>query len=311
MKKKIILITVCIVIAAGLIFVPSILAGNGDGGPQGPGGVGGNTTETIFSVRTEDAEERTLQAYIEINGDIVTEQQVSVVPDAGGKIVSLKVGLGSVVRKGQLLAEVDPSRPGTSYSLSPVYAPISGTVTTTPMAVGSTVTTATSILTISVTSNIEIEAFIPEREVGQLRTGLKADVTLQAFPGEVFSATITNVSPVVDPASRTKKITLKFDTDDSRINTGMFARVKLNTRTYENVVTISSDALVETRGSTYVYVLDGIDRVSMREVATGVTVDDLLEIKSGLSSGEPVIIQGQQFLTDGASVKVINQRNQA
>ncbi|ULQ58725.1 efflux RND transporter periplasmic adaptor subunit [Brucepastera parasyntrophica] len=309
MKKKIIIIAVCIVIVAGLIFVPSMFAGNGNG--MNPGLEGINANETVFSVRTEDAEIRTLQSYIEINGDIITEQQVSVVPDAGGKIVSLKVGLGSSVQKNQLLAEVDPSRPGTSYSLSPVYAPIAGTVTTTPLAVGSTVTTSTSILTISVTSDLEIETFIPEREVGQLRTGLKAEITLQAFPGEVFSATVTNVSPVVDPNSRTKKVILKFDTNDSRINTGMFARVKLNTRTYENAVTIPSDALVETRGSNYVYVLDGLSHVSLREVVPGVTVDDFLEIKSGLAAGETIIIQGQQFLTDGATVKVVNQRTQA
>ena len=309
MGKKVIILTIVAAVAAACIVVPPIVAGNETGsGIQGKVPV---TEATVFSVRTETAEVQTLQAYIEINGNIVTEQEVSVVPDAGGKIVSMKVGLGSLVRKGQLIAEVDPSRPGTNYSLSPVYAPITGTITTTPLAVGSTVTTSTAITTVSVMKDLEIEVLIPEREVGQLTEGLKAEVTLQAFPGERFSATVTNVSPVVDPNSRTKKVVLRFDQDDPRINAGMFARVKLNTRTYAEVVTVPSEAVVETRGSTYVYVLEGIDQVSMRKVDLGVSVDDLTEVRTGINAGDSVVIQGQQFLTDGALVKVINQRNQA
>ncbi len=310
MKKKVILFLVVAGISGAFIFGLPLLAGNNKepgmerrGAPQ--------SEATVFSVWVEPAEVQTLQSYIEINGNIVSEQQVSVVPDTAGKIASVKVGLGSVVRKGQLVAEVDPSRPGTTYSMSPVYAPISGTVTSTPMAVGSTVSTASAITTISVMNDLEIEVLIPEKEVAQLYEGLKATVDLQAFPGEQFTAMVTNVSPVVDPASRMKKVVLKFDRNDSRINTGMFVRVKLNTRTYSNVVTIPSDAVVETRGSTYVFVLDGNDHVSMRKVDIGNSVDDLTEVKSGLQAGESVVVQGQQFLADGAAVKVVKVRNQA
>ncbi len=310
MKKKVIILSLVALAAAACIVVPPIVAAN----EAGPGAQNRGTSvleDPVFSVRIESAGVQTLQAYLETNGNIITEQQVSVVPDASGKIVSMKVGLGSTVRKGQLIAEVDPSRPGTTYSLSPVYAPIAGIVTTTPMAIGSTVSTASAITTISVMKDLEIEVLIPEREVGQLKEGLKAGVTLQAFPGELFSATVVNVSPVVDPNSRTKKIVLKFDHDDTRVNAGMFARVKLNTRTYSDVVTIPAEAVVQTRGSTYVYVLEGIDQVSMKKVDLGVTVDDLTEVKSGLSAGDSVVIQGQQFLTDGALVKVVNARSQA
>ncbi|QQO09865.1 efflux RND transporter periplasmic adaptor subunit [Breznakiella homolactica] len=306
MAKKVIIFTAVLIVSAGLIFVPPLLAGKETAGTgqAHPGGSG----ESVFSVRIEEAERRTLQSYIEINGNIVTEQQVSVVPDAAGKIVSLKVDLGSAVYKGQLIAEVDPSKPGTTYSLSPVYAPITGIVTAAPPAVGSTVTTASTITAISVMNNLEIEVQIPERDVGQLTEGLKAQVTLQAYPGEIFPAAVIRVSPVVDPETRTKKVVLRFDTNDSRINSGMFARVKLNTLTYEQVITVPSEAVVEMRGSSYVYVLQDTDHAALREVEPGVSVDDLTEIKTGLSGGESVVIQGQQFLADGVLVKVVNTR---
>jgi multidrug efflux pump subunit AcrA (membrane-fusion protein) len=327
--KKILLVVVVLAIAAGLIVIPSIAtemngkaqAGGPPGGPGsperpggtgGPGGSGGpgrtGTVNTVFAVRTEDAVIRSLQAYIEINGNIVNEEQVTVVPEAGGKLVSMRPAIGSTVRKGELIAQVDPSRPGSQYSLSPVYAPVSGMVVSNPLSVGSTVSTATALLTIASAGSLEIEAMVPEREVGQLRTGLSAEVTLEAFPGEVFQAELVRLSPVVDPVSRTKHITLRFVREDQRINSGMFARVKLKTRTYDNVVSIPQDAVIENRGVTVVYILDGDSetaRAAMREVTVGVSVDGETEIKSGLNAGDKVIVQGQQFLSDGAAVRVI------
>ena len=269
-------------------------------------------TSTVFTVRTEDAEIRTLEAYLEVNANIVSGHQVAVLPEVNGRLVSMRVNLGSVVQRGVLIAQIDPSRPGAQYELSAVYAPVSGMVVSNPQPVGSTVSTGTVLMTIAVNNSIELEAMIPEREVGQLRTGLKAEIRLEAFPGEIFAATLTQVSPIVDPVSRTKKITMRFDQNDSRINTGMFARVKLNTRTYENVISIPQEALVENRGRTIVYVLseniEGNPCVELREVTIGVNVDREVEIKNGLVSGETVIIQGQQFLTDGAPVRVIGKR---
>ena len=308
--KKFILFIIVAALAAGFIFIPQKLASDNAAGPgPGPGrpGLSGNQSQdTVFAVRRAYAERRTLQAYIEVNGNIVSEEQVAVVPDAGGKLVSMKVSLGSLVQQGALVAEVDPSRPGTAYSLSPVYAPISGTVVSHPLTIGSTVSTGVTLLTLAAAGSVEIEAAIPEREVGQLRTGLRAEVFLEAFPGEVFTAEVVRLSPVLDPVSRTKQIVLAFIREDSRINPGMFARIKLNTRTYHEVISVPEEAIVENRGTTVVYVVSAeADRVSVREITAGVSVDGEVEIKSGLESGEAVVVQGQQFLTDGAAIRVI------
>jgi multidrug efflux pump subunit AcrA (membrane-fusion protein) len=314
--KKLILAIIVAALAAGFIFIPQKLASNNAAVPGAPGGgpeePGAQDRNTVFAVRTAYAERRTLQAYLEVNGNIVSEKQVAVVPDAAGRLVSMKVSLGSLVQKGALVAEVDPSRPGTAYSLNPIYAPISGTVVSNPLTIGSTVSAGVTLLTLAAAGSTEIEAAIPEREVGQLRTGLRADVFLEAFPGEVFAAEVIRLSPVVDSVSRTKQIILTFLREDPRINPGMFARIKLNTRSYEQVISIPEDAIVENRGTTVVYVVSSgtaeTTQVSMREIETGVSIDGEVEIKNGLDSGEAVVIQGQQFLTDGAVVRIIGNR---
>jgi len=264
---------------------------------------------TTFAVRTDVAEVKTLQAYIEINADVVSEEQVVVTPDAGGRLVSMLVAHGGRVQKGQLIAEVDPSRPGTVFENSPVYAPVSGNVVTTPLAVGSMVSTNTPLLTIAVNSSVLIVAKIPEREIGQLRTGLSAQVQLEAFPGETFSASLSHIAPVIDPVSRTKEIKLRLVRYDSRVTPGGFARVKLNTRNYPNVISIPYQAIVEQRGGRIVYVLNPDDNiVTIREVEIGVTVDGEAEVRSGIKAGENVVVQGQQFLSEGVQVRVIGSR---
>jgi multidrug efflux pump subunit AcrA (membrane-fusion protein) len=260
--------------------------------------------EPVFSVRAAEAETRTLETHLEVNGNIVSEQQVEVFPETSGRLAGMYAALGTTVQKGQLIAEIDPSRPGIVYSRSPVYAPITGTVCAVPLAAGSTVSPGNSIATIAVVENLEIEALIPEREVSQLKVNLKAEVSLQAFPKEIFSATVVRVSPVLDPYSRTKKIVLRFDRKDSRINAGMFARLKINTRIYADVLTVPAEAVVDVYGKPAVYVFrDG--RVTLREVSVGVTIDRLTEIRAALAAGEQVVVQGQQFLADGAPVRVI------
>jgi multidrug efflux pump subunit AcrA (membrane-fusion protein) len=313
--KKFAAFIIVVLTAAGLVLGPSLLARrNARPSASGSGAAAGSSpAAAVFTVRTEEARIRSLEAYIEVNGDIVNKEQVAVVPEAAGKLVSINVSIGAAVRKGDLLAQVDLSRPGARYLPSPVYAPVSGVVVSNPAPAGSTVSTASVLLTIASGASLEIETLIPEREIGLLRVGLSAEVRLEAFPAEIFRAEVVKLSPVVDPISRTKKTTLRFVREDRRINPGMFARIKLNTRTYENVVSVPQDAVVENRGLPAVFVIsdisgEGTGRVSMREVSTGVTVDGETEIKSGLTAGEKVVVQGQQFLNDGETVRILGNK---
>jgi multidrug efflux pump subunit AcrA (membrane-fusion protein) len=302
--KRSVLAIITMLAMGGLVFGPAILA-TGDENEETPV----KTEIPVFSVKTANAEKRTLHAVLDVNGDFVSGQQVEVLPDVSGKLVRLYVALGTQVHHGDIIAEVDPSRPGVDYMTSPVYAPISGTVDRIPLSVGMMVSPATSITAVSTINNLEIIARIPEREIAGLKTGLGAQVTLQAYPGEIFSAVITHVSPILDSASRTKLITLKLNRNDSRVNAGMFAHVRITTNTYQNVLTVPSEAIVNKHGVTTVYVLDGTAAswyTVQRNVETGITLNSLTEIKSGLSEGEAVVIQGQQLLNGGEAVRVIN-----
>jgi multidrug efflux pump subunit AcrA (membrane-fusion protein) len=113
---------------------------------------------------------------------------------------------------------------------------------------------------------------------------------------------------VLDSASRTKLITLKFAHNDSRINAGMFARVRINTRTYAGVLAVPSEALVTGHGESAVYVArnDGTGPAAERRlVRAGVSLNGLTEITDGLAEGEAVVVQGQQLLSGGEPLRIM------
>jgi len=257
-------------------------------------------------VRTQIAATATLHDYINTNGDIEAVNSVSVYPDIGGKIVSTNVALGSPVRRGDVIARVDPSEPGSNYALSPVLAPINGSIIKTPLKVGTKVTTSSVVTTIGDIASLQITAKIPERYVASLRTGLKAEISLEAYPDAVFTATVTHVSPVLDVNARTKEIVLTFDENDARINAGMFGKVKLYTLDYEGAVVLPSDAIVTKGDKPYLYVVKDDDTVEQREVTQGKSVDGIVQILSGIEQGERVVVEGGQVLSNGAKVRDIS-----
>ena len=265
----------------------------------------------FFSVRTQAAAQQTLRAYLDVNGDILSTVQADVFPDVGGILVSVQASLGTFVNRNQVIAMVDPSRPGLVYQNSPVTAPLSGIISRTPLSTGSTVSPNTSITTISTNENLEIYARIPEREIADLDVGLEAEVFIQAYPGEVFHATVNRVSPIVDSISRTKLVNLIFDEEDSRISAGMFARVRLNTRTYPDVIVVPSEAVVSSQGLNVVFIVQnnaaGQPLAARREVSVGASLQGLTEIRSGLTTGEVVIVQGQQLLSGGETLRIIGE----
>lgn len=296
-----------IVAVGGTFLYTKIFAGEGDAkGPGGRGGRGGRGGgDTVVSVRTMDLAVTTLHGYISTNGDIESQNQVAVYPDIGGKIVSSNVLLGSSVRKGQVLAYVDPSEPGSYYRASAVYSPISGSVITTPVKNGTKVTTSTAITTIGDINNLQVSADVPERYVGVLKVGLKAKISVEAYPDTTFDATVFRVSPVVDSTSRTKNVILHFDARDSRINAGMFAKVILYTEDYEGAVVMPATSVVQNGDKYYAYAVNDDGTVSKREVTLGKNVDGMVQLLSGVSEGEKIVIQGQTSLADGSKIKDI------
>ncbi|MDE6774607.1 MAG: efflux RND transporter periplasmic adaptor subunit, partial [Treponemataceae bacterium] len=260
---------------------------------------------TTFSVKTMTLKKTTLHDYISTNGEVEAQSSVEVLPDMAGRVASVEVQLGSSVSVGQVIAYIDPNEPGVRYVQNPVYAPINGSIVTTPLKVGTKVSTNSVLTTIGDIKHLQVTANIPERFVSLLKPGLTAHVMLESYPDVVFAAQVSRVSPVVDAMSRTKEIILTFDRNDARINAGMFAKVILYTVDYSGFVVMPVDSLVSKDDHYYAYVLQDDSTVQRREVTLGRTVDAVVQILDGLAEGESVVVEGQTALSDGAKVRDI------
>lgn len=276
-----------------------------------PGNANSNTSgkksQTVTPVRTVVANEVILQDYVMTSGDIQTQTSIEVFPSIGGTVVQMNVSLGSPVKKGEVIGYIDPSEPGSYYAKSPITCPISGSILTAPAKPGQKVQASSVITKIGDIENLQISAKIPERYVAELAVGQKAEIKLEAYPDVNFSASVVRISPVVDSTTRTKEIILNFDKKDSRINAGMFAKVKLFTSAYKGTFAIGQDSIVSNSDKNYLFVVNDDDTVSKREVTLGKNVDGYYQILSGIEFGETVVTEGMLTLYEGAKVRDIGK----
>jgi len=284
---------------------PANGAGRG-GNANRQGGGGGGSSRNATTVRVTPVSTGTIEKSVIINGEILARNQVTIFPTIGGKLVETRLGIGDRVSSGQVVATIDPSRPGEVYSRSPVVSTVSGTVIQAPFSVGDTVTTQSAVYIVGDLSSLLVETFVPERFVASVKQGMRAQLRLEAIRGESFDAEVIEINPVLDPASRTLRIRLRFVNPDSRIKAGMFATISLVTNRKVDVPVVARTSVINTYGSWIVFVVDENNAARRREVTLGLDNEDFFEILGGLSLGDKVVSAGQNFLSDGDPVRVVD-----
>jgi multidrug efflux pump subunit AcrA (membrane-fusion protein) len=267
----------------------------------------------VFAVNTILAVQGQIQDYINFSGDIVAGSTVDVHPEVAGRITQVFVSAGSRVNRGDRIAAVDPSRPGLTFRASIATAPIGGTVVMVPAQVGMMVTQAVPLVRIAGGGGLEIRLHVAERFISRMAMNLSCEITLDAWPGEVFYGSISEISPTVDFASRTMEVRVNVSDPASRLKPGMFARVRVITERKDNIVKIPASAVMNRFGERYVYIVQkdpedpDIDIVRRRIIVPGILIDGVMEIQSGLEPDEEVVVRGQTLLDDGSRVNVIER----
>ncbi|MCL2192049.1 MAG: efflux RND transporter periplasmic adaptor subunit [Treponema sp.] len=300
------------VLFAGLFFSA---CNDEEGGGRRLLGGGGDTEPIVpvFAVNTIAAAQGPIQDFIGLSGDVIASSVVDAVPEAAGRVEQVFVSIGQRVTRGQAIATVDPSRPGMTFQLNTVTAPVTGTIVMLPVQVGMTIGPGMPVARVASGNTLEIRLFVAERFISRMALGLPAEITLAAWPGEVFYGRIYELSPTIDPMSRTMEVRVRVSQPGDRLRAGMFANVRLITERKENVVKIPASAMVSRFGNQYVYVveqdLDSPEHnvARRRNITPGILVDGMLEVQSGLEPHEEVVARGQTMLDDGVRVNVIER----
>ena len=145
---------------------------------------------------------------------------------------------------------------------------------------------------------------VPERELPRLTVGQEARLEVEAFGEERFTARVLRVSPVVDAATGTVKVTLEVD-GGGKLRPGMFASVYLEMERRDEALVIPKSALaLDSLGDTVFVATDGV--AARRTVELGFQNQDLLEVRAGVEEGESVIVVGQDGLSDGTPIEILD-----
>jgi RND family efflux transporter MFP subunit len=183
-------------------------------------------------------------------------------------------------------------------------APVAGVVTARNYDPGD-MTASLPILTIGTINPVKVIVNVSESEFAKVHKGMQADLTLQAYPDEHFTGTITMVAPTVDANSRTFGVEITVPNSAGRILPGMFGRVELNLGEARHAV-VPDKAVEKQRGSgNYCIYIVRDGKLVYSQVQLGRRLGDAYEILEGVEPGETVVVSEKSKLTNGAEVEII------
>lgn len=187
-----------------------------------------------------------------------------------------------------------------------VRAPFSGVILTRTIEQGEVTAPGAPLFTLADTTRLHVDADLDEADLGRVRVGMRADVVLDAFPGQRFEATLSEIAPSVTRDLRgNRSISCRFDLQaDERLRVGMSAEVDVIVATRENVLWVPPNAVMGRGIDRAVYVVDAQNIARRRPITIGVSTWEAIEVTSGLSEAERVITTlSSADLADGALVR--------
>ncbi len=201
---------------------------------------------------------------------------------------------------------------------SRVTAPFEGRIANLRVVEGEYVTRGAELLTVVDLDPIKVEVQVLEAELGFLSEGRRADVTFAAFPGEVFSGAIATINPVVDPESRTGRVTVLLPNADGRVKPGMYAEVSLDAEALPDRILVPRSAILERgdgRRRTMLFVYEEGARGGLakwRYVNPGRENETYVEIladgpeQDRVAPGETVLVDGHHYLAHDTPVRLVD-----
>ncbi len=186
-----------------------------------------------------------------------------------------------------------------------IRAPISGVVSERYIKLGNTIRVGDPAFRVTSFEPLVAYLHVPEREYRRIQAGQPVAIDIDALAGQQILATVTRVSPVVDPATGTFKITIEIYDEERRIKPGMFGRMSIVYDRHADVLQIARSAIISDMESEYVFVVEDGKAVK-RVVQTGYGERGMIEIVDGLEETDDVIVVGHVGLKPNALVSVIN-----
>ena len=183
--------------------------------------------------------------------------------------------------------------------------PINGVVTARNYDKGDMYSMTQPIFVVEQIQPVKMLVNVSESLFTEVNKGMEFDISVDAYPNEVFKGTVNLLYPTVSATTHTFPVEVICQNTDERLRPGMFARVTANFGTNHHVV-VPDVAVVKQQGSGehFIYVLNADNTVTYTKVELGRRLGNRYEIVSGIKEGDKIVTEGQVRLKNGVSVTV-------
>lgn len=188
---------------------------------------------------------------------------------------------------------VDPDKH--SGSVFPLTAPFAGTIIEKKAVLGELATPDQSLFTVADLSTLWIESDLFEKNLGKVKVGAQATVTISAYPEEVFKGRLTYISSTMNKETRTVKARVEVPNPDGRLKPEMFATVAIGTGGSAKALLVPEGAVLLLQGQPTVFVAER-GGFEPRAVEVGERAQGYVVLKSGVAAGETVVVSGAYAL---------------
>jgi cobalt-zinc-cadmium efflux system membrane fusion protein len=177
-----------------------------------------------------------------------------------------------------------------------VRAPLSGKITELTVVAGEYRNDLSApLMTIADLSTVWVSADVPESSIRLVAVGERFEVTLSAFPGEVFHSRVTRLADSVSPQTRTIEVWAELSNPQGRLRPQMFGEVR-HIESYHKVAAVPVSAVIQAQRKTIVFREIATGKFQQTEVEVGKRSGDLLPVLKGLSPGHRVVVDGAMLL---------------
>ncbi len=184
-----------------------------------------------------------------------------------------------------------------------VTAPLAGVVAELAVREGMTVMAGAPLFRINGLNTIWVNADVPENLSSLVRPGNAVEARTPSLPETVFKGKVSAILPEVNPATRTLKARVELANPGGRLVPGMFATVNFTPAARKDVLTIPTEAVIQTGKRNVVMVAQGDGKFMPVDVEIGAETNGQTEIRKGLEAGQKVVVSGQFLIDSEASLK--------
>jgi Cu(I)/Ag(I) efflux system membrane fusion protein len=193
-------------------------------------------------------------------------------------------------------------RRGKPDKLVTLRSPVSGYVVALNVVQGDRVDPDRELFEVANLSRVWAVADVYERDLGRVKPGLTAALTLDAYPGRKFNGRIEYVYPQLDPETRTLPVRVAFANPMGTLKPGLFGTVEIGLPA-KSGVTVPAEAVIDTGDRRYVFVETAAGHFEPRVVTVGERSGDRAEILEGVAEGERVASSGNFFIDSESRLK--------